>query len=261
MEITLLDGVSWDRDTLLEAMLDDDFYYGYLGKASLSSSACKALNDSPRVYELQANGQQLETSALSVGKLIHTAVLEPEKVETSFDIVSVSTKTTKAYKEAKDNLEKGKTLLTVREYDDAMRVVDAVLSSKVVKSFLQGSSYEKPEIGMINDIPFRAKADILRENEAVFDLKTTSDISGFNYSARKYGYPAQVFIYCTLFNVPFSEFKFIVVDKGSKDIGIFSVSESFYNEGQRLVLNAIGIYTSYFINGEDIRNYVIYGEL
>lgn len=114
---------------------------------------------------------------------------------------------------------------------------------------------------MINDIPFRAKADILRENEAVFDLKTTSDISGFNYSARKYGYPAQVFIYCTLFNVPFSEFKFIVVDKGSKDIGIFSVSESFYNEGQRLVLNAIGIYTSYFINAEDIRNYVIYGEL
>lgn len=261
MNITLLDGVEWDKKTLLESMMDDDFYYGYLGKAALSSSSCKALNSSPKLYKAISNGATLETSALSVGKLIHTAVLEPHEVDNRFVVVDVSTKTTKAYKEAKENLEKGKTLLTAKEYDDSMRVVDAVLCSEAVKAHLKGSSFEQPEIGIVNGLPFRAKADILREGEAIYDLKTTSDLSGFKYSAHKYGYPAQVYIYCTLFNIPFNEFKFIVVDKGSRDIGIFSVSESFYQEGARLVSEAVATYTTYFINEEDLSNYVIYGEL
>jgi hypothetical protein len=32
-EIVLLDGTSWDLPTILEAMMDDDFYYGYLSSA------------------------------------------------------------------------------------------------------------------------------------------------------------------------------------------------------------------------------------
>jgi hypothetical protein len=46
-EIILLDGTSWDMTTLLEAMMDDDFYYGYLGSASLSSSSDKLLRTAP----------------------------------------------------------------------------------------------------------------------------------------------------------------------------------------------------------------------
>lgn len=261
MKITLLDGVEWDRLTLLESMMDDEFYYGYLGKSALSSSSCKALNTSPKLYKAIANGATLDTPALSIGKFIHTAILEPEEVVNRFVIIDVTTKTTKAYKEAKENLEKGKTLLTAKEYDDSMRVVDAVLCSEAVKPLLEGSSFEKPEIGTVSGLPFRAKADILKEGEAVLDLKTTSDLSGFKYSAHKYGYPAQVYIYCALFNVPFNEFKFIVVDKGSRDIGIFSVSESFYLEGKRLVEEAVATYTTFFINGQDLNNYVVYGEL
>ena len=36
--ITTFDGVTHDEQELLEQMLDDDFYYGYLGKQALSSS-------------------------------------------------------------------------------------------------------------------------------------------------------------------------------------------------------------------------------
>jgi len=70
-----------------------------------------------------------------------------------------------------------------------------------------------------------------------------------------------VYIYSTLFGIDYKNFKFIVVDKGSKDIGVFSVSEAFYLEGKRLVENAVRTYTDYFINGEDLDTYIIYGEL
>ena len=114
-EIVLLDGTSWDMPTLLEAMMDDDFYYGYLSSASLSSSSDKLLNQSPKEYKKMLRGSSLETSALSVGKLIHTAVLEPDKIDTLFVTVDVETKSTKTYKEAKQQLKKGQTLLTAKE--------------------------------------------------------------------------------------------------------------------------------------------------
>jgi hypothetical protein len=138
-EIILLDGTSWDMTTLLEAMLDDDFYYGYLGSASLSSSSDKLLNASPKEYAKSLRGHQLETSALAVGKLIHTAVLEPDKVDTLFVTVDVTTKSTKTYKEAKQHLKKGQTLLTMSEYDSSMYVVDALLRNEIVKEYAQGS--------------------------------------------------------------------------------------------------------------------------
>ena len=51
-EIILLDGTSWELPVILEAMMDDDFYYGYLGSASLSSSSDKLLNQSPKSTEI-----------------------------------------------------------------------------------------------------------------------------------------------------------------------------------------------------------------
>jgi hypothetical protein len=152
-EIVLLDGTSWELPTLLDAMMDDDFYYGYLGSASLSSSSDKLLNASPKEYAKSLRGHQLETSALSVGKLIHTAVLEPDKVDSLFVTVDVTTKSTKAYKEAKQQLGKGQTLLTANEYDSAMYVVDALLRNEIVKNMLKGAEFEMPAIGTSKDYP------------------------------------------------------------------------------------------------------------
>ena len=260
-EIILLDGTSWEKNVLLEAMMDDDFYYGYLGSASLSSSSDKLLNQSPKEYKEMLEGARLDTPALAIGKLIHTAVLEPEKVEALFVKVDVASKASKIYKDAKEQLMKGQTILTTSEYDLSMSVVEVLLRNDLVKSMLKGGEFEMPEIGDVSGLPHRAKADILHRGVAVYDLKTTSDIGSFGHSAKKYGYPAQVYIYSTLFGIDYKNFQFIVVDKGSKDIGVFSVSESFYLEGKRLVDKAVRVYTDYFINGEDLDNYIITGEL
>ena len=260
--IKLLDGTDWAVEELLQHMLDDDFYYGYLGQSALSSSSCKLINQSPKSYNAIVKYAKAseETAALTTGKLIHTMVLEPHEFDNRFTVVDTSSKSTKIWKEAVSNKGKGVSALTTKEYDDSMKVVDALLRNEIVKRHLKHSKFEVPAIGNVLGLPFRAKADILRE-DAIIDLKTTSEINGFRYSALKYGYPAQVFIYCQLFNIPFESFIFIAVDKGSKDIGIFTVSEQFYEEGRQLVSKAVKTYIDFFINGEDLDNYVLTGEL
>ena len=42
-EIKLLNDEIFKKEDILKKMMDDDFYYGYLGKNALSSSSCKSL--------------------------------------------------------------------------------------------------------------------------------------------------------------------------------------------------------------------------
>ncbi len=227
-EIILLDGTSWDKSTLIEAMRDDDFYYGYLGKAAMSSSNLKKINDSPKEYERYVKfGEDGDTTALVMGNLIHTLLLEPHLQE-RFEPVECASKAANIWKDAVAHHEgTGKKLLLRKDFDNCYYVADALKKNSIV----------------------------------IYDLKTTSNLSDFRSSAFKYSYAAQAYIYCTLFDVQFENFKFIVIDKGNKDIGIFSMSEEFFERGRKLVERGVDTYIKYFVNGEDLENYVVYGEL
>lgn len=109
-------------------------------------------------------------------------------------------------------------------------------------------------------MPFRGKADVLATNRIV-DLKTTTNIKDFAWSAKKYGYDVQCYLYCNLFNKTFKEFFFLALDKGSLDIGIFNCSEQFYYQGEEKVEKAIDLYNKFFIEGNDLDNYCLTGEL
>ena len=79
-KIKLLNGEEWDRLELLDNMHSDQFYYDYLGKNSLSSSACKMLLESPNDYKKSIQGaKQKESQALRDGRLFHMALLEEHK--------------------------------------------------------------------------------------------------------------------------------------------------------------------------------------
>ena len=70
--IQLLDGTEEEKVILEEQAIDDDFYYGYLGKAALSSSSIKQLLSSPKTYHyVQKYGQDNDSKALLIGKLFH----------------------------------------------------------------------------------------------------------------------------------------------------------------------------------------------
>ena len=254
--IELLNGELFRHDEILELMKDDKFYYDYLGKAALSSSSIKLLLDSPKKYKYVTEYGSQESNALDAGWLFHTAILEPGVFEKQI-FVDVQSKNSKAYKLAKE--EHGK-VYTIKQKRDAERLADAFLRNEHALKLITNCEFEVPAIGMVQGYPFRGKADVL-DSYRVVDLKTTSDLKAFPYAARKYGYDVQVYIYSELFNKPYEEFKFIAIDKGSLDIGIYDVSEEFYNSGKDKVTKALETFETFFINGADLDSYCIKGTL
>jgi hypothetical protein len=259
--ITLLNGDTWERDAILAKMSDDEFYYGYLGKNAMSSSNIKLLTKSPKHYKfITTYGQEQDSTALQVGQFIHTMVLEPHLFDDRFHIVDVQSRVAKAYKEAK--AKSNKIVLTAKEHDENMRIVDAALRNEYVLTMIGGCEFEVPEIAMLDGFAFRAKADIYDPKyKFVADLKTTQDIRAFQWSAEKYGYDIQAFIYTQLFNIPTNNFKFIAIDKGSLDIGVFDIAESFINKGYKKVKEALKDYKDFFVLHNDLDSYTIQGTL
>ena len=252
----LLNGELFRQDEILELMKSDDFYYGYLGKAALSSSSIKLLLDSPKKYKYVTEYGSQESNALDAGWLFHTAILEPDVFEKQI-YVDVQSKNSKAYKLAKE--EHGK-VFTIKQKRDAERLADAFLRNEHALQLITNCEFEVPAIGMIQGYPFRGKADVL-DSYRVVDLKTTSDLKAFPYASRKYGYDVQVYIYSELFNKPYEEFKFIAIDKGSLDVGIYDCSQEFYNSGKEKVTKALETFETFFINGADLDSYCIKGTL
>ena len=258
--ITLLNGEEWQESEILQRMEDDSFYYGHLGQHALSSSSLKKLLTSPKAY--QASLRKSDSSqALRDGRLVHLAVLEKHKLG---DLVIINgTKAKKEFKEAV--VEYGEDMVyTESEMNNAYWIADAVHSNDEASYILNDCEYEVPGVAMIEDIAFRAKADALGSNGSVIiDLKTTSaGVNDFYYSARKFNYGLQAALYMRIFNA--TEFIFLVVDKNTKDIGIFSCSGDFLEKGSDDIYKGIDVYKQFFLseNSEElINNNVIRGIL
>lgn len=252
--ITLLNGETYNKEEIITLAHDDEFYYGHLGKYALSSSSLKTLLKSPKTYRNVLKYGSTDSPALTQGRLLHWMVLEPHKIA-KLNVIEATTKNTKAYKEAK--AECGEVYLR-KEISEAERLTDALLRNEAVLKLLSGSEFEVPEMAMLDGLPFRAKADILRD-DMICDIKSSQDLNTFRFSANKYGYDLQAYLYLKMFNR--KKCTFIVVDKGSTDIGIFETSDEFIESGRLKYLQAIGIYKYFFKEEHDLDQYVLRGIL
>lgn len=252
--ITLLNNENYLREEILSMMGSDEFYYGHLGKHALSSSSLKTLLKSPKTYRNVIKYGSGDSPALRLGKLLHWAVLEPHKMD-SLKVVDATTKNTKIYKEAL--AEHGEVYLR-KEISESERLADALLRNEEVLRLLNKAEFEIPEIAMLEGLPFRAKADILRD-DMICDIKSSADLATFRFSASKYGYDLQAYLYLKMFNR--KKCTFIVVDKASTDVGIFETSDEFIEAGRAKFNQAVGIYKYFFREENDIDQYVLRGIL
>ena len=229
--IMTLDGKFWQYDEILKGMDSDEFYYGYLGKYALSSSSVKTLLDSPKAY-LKSLRQRSDTPALLQGRLVHLAVLEPEKFD-KLNFVDVQSRNTKAFKEA---LSENSESYTIKEHDSAMYMAQAIHDNKYARELLEGTDKEVPSMNMMFGKPFRGKADALGSGRMV-DLKTTSsDMNEFHWSAKKYKYMCQAYIYSKLFDVDYKDIYYLAINKETYDIGPkkFACSTPFRTQSSQL---------------------------
>ena len=116
------------------------------------------------------------------------------------------------------------------------------------------NQYEVPAVQEIMGVQWKGKADIVAE-DILIDLKTTSNIKEFKYSARKYNYDSQAYIYQQLFDKPLV---FYVVDKTTLQLGVYYPSDQFLNNGKDKVEKAVEIYNQFFIENaiDSIDDYI-----
>ena len=226
-----------NKQEALKALEDDSNYYGDFGKKYLSNSDISTLLTNPL-----ALGQKMANRpAFLVGGYFHTAILEPDKLK-NFKIVEATTRNTKAYKEISD----GEMCLLKHEVDQIELMTEKMLSNEVCRDLIRSGNveYEQPEITELEGQMWKGKADIVNHDEKlIIDLKTTADITKFKYSASKYNYDSQAYIYSKLFGY---DMLFIAIDKNTHQIGIFDCSPEFYARGKDKVERAVQAYELFY---------------
>jgi exodeoxyribonuclease VIII len=225
------------KEEILEKLKDDAHYYGEFGQQFLSNSNISTLLSNP----LLLRAQQEPNINFAIGGYFHTLILEPEKIE-KYKIIEATTRNTNKYKE----LSGGEICLLQHEVDKIELMRDIVIANKVCESLIKGFNveYEVPGICDINGVMWKGKADIINHDEGlIVDLKTTSDISQFQYSAKKYNYDSQAYIYKKLFGY---DLIFLAIDKKTHQIGIFDCSDKFLQNGEDKVMKAIDAYTLFY---------------
>lgn len=259
--ITLFDGKEWKVDEILKQMEDDSFYYGYLGQNALSSSSAKDLYKSPKTYFNKTKEVNSDAAPLREGRLIHTVVLEEEKLNDKYDFVSIGSRRTKTFETAKaEARSKGKEVMLTSELNKANELCNAIRFNSHANELFTGGTAETPAIGELFGLPFRGKADYLKDGHLI-DLKTTAKLDGWERTAKYlWHYDMQGWIYCELFGV--TKFTFVVIEKGTGDIGIFELSDETRELGGNKVKQCVNTYKEYFIDKRSkLNDYTIRGVL
>jgi len=225
------------KSQILMKLREDEHYYGAFGKKYLSNSDISTLLGNPL-----ALGQASQPNpAFLVGGYFHTAILEPNKLK-KYKIINATTRNTKVYKE----MSGGELCLLQHEVDMIEKMTDKFITNDICRDLIRQDNciYEEPGIEEISGRLWKGKADIINDSEnLIIDLKTTNDINSFKYSANKYNYDSQAFIYKTIFD---KDFLFLVIDKNTHQIGIFDCSDDFYRRGQDKVQKAVEAYELFF---------------
>ena len=226
-----------NKDQILQRLKIDEDYYGEFGNQFLSNSHVgRLLKDPLNVFK-----PSKPSPAFLVGGYFHTCILEPDKLE-KYKVVKSTTRNTKAYKDVAG----GELCLLQHEVDDIELMREKVMSNDICRDLIQGDNidYEVPMITELFGNKWKGKADIVNHDERlIIDLKTTADIDKFQWSANKYNYDSQAYIYGELFGY---EFLFIVIDKKTHQVGMFDCSSQFYERGEEKVSKASEAYDLFY---------------
>ena len=234
---------------VLKKLENDEHYYGEFGKQYLSNSDISTLLTNP----LALGKQQAPRPAFLVGGYFHTAILEPDKLK-KYKVIESTTRNTKAYKE----MSGGELCLLQHEVDKIEALVEKMMNNKVCRDLIhaEGNEFEVPGVAELAGNWWKGKADIVNHSEKlVIDLKTTADLEKFHWSAKKYNYDSQAFVYKNLFGY---DMLFVAIDKNTGQIGVYDCSDNFYKTGFEKVEKASEIYDLFFNNKDfDPNNYFI----
>ena len=238
-----------NKEKILQKLRNDEDYYGDFGNQFLSNSHIgKLLKDPLRAFE-----PSKPSASFLVGGYFHTCILEPDKLD-RYKVIKSNTRNTKEYKDVSG----GELCLLQKEVDEIELMREKLMSNDICRDLIQGRpfatgdyeheygsiEYEVPMITELFGNKWKGKADIVNhEEKLIIDLKTTADVEKFKWSASKFNYDSQAYIYSKLFGY---EMLFIVIDKTTQQLGVFDCSPEFYERGEDKVRRASEAYDLFY---------------
>tara|TARA_R100001510_G_C7641602_1_gene199199 strand:+ start:329 stop:1051 length:723 start_codon:yes stop_codon:yes gene_type:complete len=233
---------------ILKKLKNDKEYYHGVGKEYVSNSDISTLLSNPKLFGVS----RPDNLNFAKGRLFHQALLEPSK-EFETLIVDASSRNTKKYKEALS--EEHPFAMLTKEVEEVKAMITAAEENFDFYTCIIGTEHEVPAIGELFGVPFKGKADMVGEFD-IYDLKTTRNIHEFKWSARKYNYDSQAYIYQELFGKPMT---FLCVCKETLQTASFTCSENFVDGGREKVERACEVYRRFFGDNpsEDIGSYYL----
>lgn len=223
----------------INLLRDDANYYGKFGKKYLSNSDIITLLKDPQSF----GKEKEQTLPMLQGSYLHTAILEPQKID-NFQIVDMASRNSKAYKEmvAESGVPR---LLLQKEKEELDLLVNAIIGNREWCGMLieDANIFEQPGIAEIHGMMWKGKCDVLGSDKLI-DIKTTSDIDRFEWSAKTYNYDCQCVIYEAIFGKPMH---FMVIEKGTCRMDLIDCSDDFRRNGERKIKEAIQVFNDYFV--------------
>lgn len=200
-------------------------------------------------------GEREEKSHFTLGKGAHCAILEPAHFEARYFRGPEDRRGNK-WKDAEFQAEHaGKILMTVGDYDDAMRIRDAAARNSIVRLFQGGDTVAEASAFWIdpeNTESCRCRPDAYsRKHRIIGDLKTTTDASpaAFARSIADYGYHVQEAMYSdgwiSAGGGDVEGFVFMAIEKTAPyAIGVYELPPAFVTEGHAIYRKALATYAA-----------------
>lgn len=214
----------------------------------LSSSAMKLILKDPAAYYAQyiAKTAKNETKdVFSEGSMVHTLLLEPEKVITDYAIYPGMRKAGAAFDTFKAE-NANKTILSLPQMLRCEALAKSAAAVPLVTELLADSLKEHTMLSTILGTPVKARADAINiEKRYIVDVKTTSletDVDLFKGAVTEYCYDLSASLYCQIAHDNYGDlfdFYFVVLSKADKGVGIYKASSETLSKGAAAVTSAI----------------------
>lgn len=227
----------------------------YHAHKAFSSSQLKALLRSPAHFYAETIAKEVkveESTAMAMGTLVHTLLLEPELFDSEFVIGQKFDRRTKQGKEDAETFEKlhqGKTVITQDDYDTAQAMVNNLLKLSISQE-MQKHHGKTENSFFFTDPAFALSLRVRPDwhiapceaypNGLIVDVKTTDDArpQAFSKNCAKYAYDLSCAMYREGFQLCYGtaekpDFIFLVAERNAPfNVKQYKASEQFLSVGE-----------------------------
>jgi len=240
-----LEPLAADAPVFVLDMPNDEYHAG----PGVSSSNLKDILRSPAHYRYAP--PKPASRAMDIGTAIHTAILEPDRFEAEYMVLSCDNRTRSEYKQA-TKVHPPSRVLTAPEADKITGMQAAVYASDSARQHLTAAGLREvsvfardPETGVI----CRVRPDLVTSDLLMIDVKKCQDArpDEFARSAARFGYELSAALYCDVWyhatGQPLQAYALLAVEEEPPHgIGLYVLGDDWLERGRRLYREALQTY-------------------